>query len=155
VIHAAQIDELELFEGWSASDADMRVRAAFPVSAETGACSTAVVYFELEPGRHLGRHTDSAEELLLILSGEGEASVGDERAPVRAGSIAVVPALVPHGVANTGDETMCVLGFFSSNTVLSVFDEPMEPFATRYFNTPPVPQEAELGVGSVRGAIQE
>ena len=49
-MQAVQIDELELFEAWSQSDSGMRVRAGFPISSGTGTKSTAVVYFELEPG---------------------------------------------------------------------------------------------------------
>ena len=84
--------------------------------------------------------------VLLTLTGRGEATIGDERAPVEAGSLAVVPALVPHGVANTGDETLRIVGFFSSNTVLSVFDEPMEPFGTRFFRTPLIEEEVSASV---------
>ena len=147
-MQAVQIDELELFEGWSHSDAEMRVRAGFPISSGTGTKSTAVVYFELEPGEHLGTHTDSAEEVLFVVSGSGEATIGDERAPVQAGTLAVVPALIPHSVKNTGEETLRVVGFFSSSTVLSIFDEPMEPFATRYFAIPMIEEEAPVGVSS-------
>jgi quercetin dioxygenase-like cupin family protein len=143
-MQAVQIDELDLFEGWSESDPGMRVRAGFPISSGTGAKSTAIVYFELEPGQHLGTHTDSAEEILLIVSGEGEATIGDERAAVQPGTLAVVPALAPHSVKNTGEETLRVVGFFSSSTVLSVFDDPMEPFGTRYFATPVVEEEAPV-----------
>jgi quercetin dioxygenase-like cupin family protein len=146
-MQAVQIDELELFEGWSQSDSGMRVRAGFPISSGTGTKSTAVVYFELEPGAHLGSHTDSAEEILLIVSGTGEATIGDERAAVQAGTLAVVPALMPHSVKNTGQETLRVVGFFSSSTVLSVFDDPMEPFATRYFSTPMIEEEATVTAG--------
>ena len=39
-----------------------------------GAASTAVIYFEHEPGEHHGRHTDSAEEVVLVLEGEAEVS---------------------------------------------------------------------------------
>jgi len=98
----------------------------------------------LEPGEHLGSHTDSAEEILLILEGQGEATIGDERAPVQTGTIAVVPALVPHSVKNIGEETLRVVGFFSSSTVLSVFADPMEPFGTRYFTTPMIEEEATV-----------
>ena len=143
-MQAVQIDELELFEGWSQSDAGMRVRFGFPISSGTGTKSTAVVYFELEPGEHLGSHTDSAEEILLIVAGKGEATIGDERAAVETGALAVVPALVPHSVKNTGEETLRIVGFFSSSTVLSVFDAPMEPFATRYFTTPMIEEEATV-----------
>jgi quercetin dioxygenase-like cupin family protein len=143
-MQAVQIDELELFEGWSQSDTEMRVRAGFPISSGTGTKSTAVVYFELEPGEHLGSHTDSAEEILFIVAGKGEATIGDEHVTAEAGTLAVVPALVPHSVKNIGEETLRVVGFFSSSTVLSVFDEPMEPFATRYFTTPMIEEEATV-----------
>jgi quercetin dioxygenase-like cupin family protein len=146
-MQAVQIDELELFEGWSQSDSGMRVRAGFPISSGTGTKSTAVVYFELEPGAHLGSHTDSAEEIVLIVSGTGEATIGNEHAAVQAGTLAVVPALMPHSVKNTGQETLRVVGFFSSSTVLSVFDDPMEPFATRYFSTPMIEEEATVTAG--------
>ncbi|MDX6409637.1 MAG: hypothetical protein QOE13_2708 [Gaiellaceae bacterium] len=143
-MQAVQIDELELFEGWSQTDTGMRVRAGFPISSGTGTKGTAVVYFELEPGEHLGSHTDSAEEILHVVSGTGEATVGDESLAVQAGTLAVVPALVPHSVKNTGQETLRVVGFFASSTVLSIFDEPMEPFATRYFTTPMIEEEATV-----------
>jgi quercetin dioxygenase-like cupin family protein len=143
-MQAVRIDELELFEGWSQSDAGMRVRAGFPISSGTGTKSTALVYFELAPGEHLGSHTDSAEEVLLVVSGSGEATIGEEQAAVQTGTLAVVPALVPHSVKNTGKETLRVVGFFSSSTVLSIFDEPMEPFGTRYFSTPMVEEEAAV-----------
>ena len=143
-MQTVQIDDLELFEGWSQSDTGMRVRAGFPISSGTGTKSTTVVYFELEPGEYLGRHTDSAEEILLIVAGKGEAAIGDERAAVETGSLAVVPALTPHSVKNIGEEKLRVVGFFSSSTVLSVFDEPMEPFATRYFTTPMIEEEATV-----------
>ena len=149
-MQAIQIDGLELFEGWSESDAGMRVRAAFPISCGTGSHSSAVVYFELEPGHHLGRHTDSAEEVLVVLAGKGEATIGENRASLEAGTLAVVPALVPHVVANTGEETMRVVGFFSSNTVLSVFDEPIQPFGMRFFNTPMIEEEAEVTAAAPR-----
>jgi quercetin dioxygenase-like cupin family protein len=143
-MQAVQIDELELFEGWSASNAGMRVHAAFPISSGSGTKSTTVVYFELEPGEHLGSHTDSAEEILFVVQGKGEATIGDEQAAVQAGMLAVVPALVSHSVKNIAEETLRVVGFFSSSTVLSVFDEPMEPFGTRYFTTPMIEEEATV-----------
>src|SRR5438445_7669924 len=114
-MQAVHIDELDLFDGWSDTDAGMRVRAGFPISSGTGTKSTTVVYFELEPGRHLGSHTDSAEEILLVISGTGEATIDDEWAPIQAGTLAVVPALAPHSVKNTGEETLRLVGFFSSS----------------------------------------
>ena len=119
--------ELELLEAGYEDDPTMRVKATFPFSAATGTKNTAVVYFELAPGHRLGTHTDSAEEILLILEGTAEVSVGDEQGRLSAGEMAVVPAMVPHGLRNVGEETVRVVGFFSSSTVMSTFDRPIVP----------------------------
>ncbi len=143
----AQIDELELMDVWYEDDPTMRVRVNFPFFLGTGNKNTAVVYFEIEPGYRLGTHTDSAEEILLYLEGTGEVSVGDESGRVSAGEMAVVPAMVPHGMRNVGDETVRVVGFFSSNVVVSTFDQPMMPFGQRVVGTPPVLEEEEVASG--------
>jgi quercetin dioxygenase-like cupin family protein len=143
----AKIDELELMEVSYEDDPTMRVNVNFPFYAGTGTKNTAVVYFELEPGCRLGTHTDSAEEILLILEGTAEATVGGERGPVSAGDMAVVPAMVPHALRNAGDETVRVVGFFSSNVVASVFDRPMLPFGQREVGTPPLLEEEVVAPG--------
>jgi quercetin dioxygenase-like cupin family protein len=61
------------------------------------------------------------------VQGEGEAEVGDERALVSAGDLAVVPALVPHGIRNTGEERLKVVGFFSGAKIVSEFERPLQP----------------------------
>ena len=53
--------------------------------------------------------------------------MGDEQGLVSAGDMAVVPAMVPHALRNVGDETLRVVGFFSSSTVMSTFDQPVVP----------------------------
>jgi quercetin dioxygenase-like cupin family protein len=66
-------------------------------------------------------HGDSAEELLLGLEGEVEPSIGDDRGPLRAGEVAVVPATAPHGLRNLGDRPARVLGFFGGSTNVATF----------------------------------
>jgi quercetin dioxygenase-like cupin family protein len=120
--------ELDLTEVWLDSDPEhKRVRVTFPINKWAGARDTAVVYFELEPGGRLGTHTDSAEEVLYIVSGRGEAEVGEERANVGAGDLAVIPAMVPHGLVNVGEETLRVVGFFCESEITSTFEEPVQP----------------------------
>ena len=140
---AAQVTDLDLMNLTSETDETRRLRVDFPISSVAGAASTSVVYFELEPGAHTGMHTDSAEEIVVILSGRVEAIVGDERGELSAGGLGLVPALVPHDVRNIGDETVRVVGFFSSSTVVSVFDDPMMPAGTRVVGTP-IPDESEV-----------
>ncbi len=144
---AERIDQLELLEAWYENDPKMRVKANFPFYVGNGTKNTAVVYFELEPGHRLGTHTDSAEEILLILEGTAEVSLGDEQGRVSAGEIALVPAMVPHGLRNVGDETVRVVGFFSSNVVVSTFDQPVMPFNQRVIGTPPVLEEEQVPTG--------
>jgi quercetin dioxygenase-like cupin family protein len=144
---AERIEELELMEVWYEDDPTMRLKVNFPFFLGTGTKSTAVVYFEIEPGYRLGTHTDSAEEILLILEGEVEVSLGDEQGRLSAGEMALVPAMVPHGLRNVGDETVRVAGFFSSNVVVSTFDQPMMPFNQRVVGTPPVLEEEQVPTG--------
>jgi quercetin dioxygenase-like cupin family protein len=140
---AVQLADRDLVDITSETDETRRIRVDFPISSLAGAASTAVVYFELEPGEHTGMHTDSAEELVLILSGRVEAIVGDERGELSAGGLGLVPALVPHDVRNVGEETVRVVGFFSSSTVVSVFDDPLMPAGKRVVGTP-IPEESEV-----------
>jgi quercetin dioxygenase-like cupin family protein len=138
---AVQLAERDLVDISSETDETRRIRVDFPISSIAGAASTAVVYFELEPGEHTGVHTDSAEEIVLILSGRAEAIVGDERGELSAGGLGLVPALVPHDIRNIGEETVRVVGFFSSAIVVSVFDDPLMPAGNRVVGTP-LPDES-------------
>lgn len=133
----AKLDELELMDGWAEDDPRMRMQVNFPIYGVNGAKSSATVYFEVEPGQHCGRHTDSAEEIVLILEGEAEVVLGGERGRLSAGEIALVPEMVPHDVHNAGEGALKVLGFFAAPMVVSTFDEPVMPINQRVVGTPP------------------
>lgn len=106
---------------------DGSIRVDFPLQSVHGSATFSAVLFEVDPGKALATHTDSAEEVLLVLAGEGEAHVGGATRGIRTGDVAVVPALAPHGVRNTGDTTLRVIGFFSSSTVMSTFEHGIGP----------------------------
>lgn len=127
------INEVELTEEVSELDPRSSLRYAFPLSSAEGTGSTAAVYFELDPGNRLSRHSDSAEEVLVVLSGTVEASVGDERSVLGAGAIAVVPAMAPHEVTNVGAGVARVVGVFSSSAVVSTFEQPAAAGAEQVF----------------------
>jgi quercetin dioxygenase-like cupin family protein len=86
-----------------------------------------LVYFELDPGNELGSHTDSAEEILLIMAGKVEVTVGDEKAVVEAPSLALVPTMVPHNLRNLGAERAKVAGFFPARYIVATFDNAWLP----------------------------
>lgn len=130
---------LGLIDIWQDSDPDhARLRANFPLNRTAGTDGSAVVYFELEPGNHLPSHQDSPEEILYIVAGTAELTVGDETGIVEAGDLAVIPAMVPHGVRNIGDETLKVVGFFNSADVHSEFTEPLQPSGERHVTMEPI-----------------
>lgn len=142
---AVNLQEQELVEGWFENDTSMRGRFAFPMFWATGNQSSSIVYFELDAGKRIGRHTDSAEELVLILQGEVEATLGEEVGRLAVGDVALIPALAPHDVRNIGEQTARIVGFFSSNTVLSQFEQPMAPIGTQNLGTPSPEMLSELG----------
>jgi quercetin dioxygenase-like cupin family protein len=137
-MQTADLDHLELLDVWYEHDSAMRVRVNFPFFAATGTETTAIVYFEIDPGGYLGTHTDSAEEILLVVAGDVEATLGDESGRLTAGQATLIPAMAPHGVRNVGTETARCVGFFSAAEVQSRFDHPMMPFGRQDVGTPPL-----------------
>lgn len=132
----ANLNKLTLLEGWYESNPNTRQKTAFPFYKATGAESLSVVYFELEPGNNLGEHTDSAEEVLIILEGIGKAKVGKETAEISKGEMALIPAMVTHDIQNIGSEVLKVVGFFSNSSITSTFSEPLMPIQQKVVGTP-------------------
>lgn len=133
---AVHLSEVTFQEPWVEGAPHQRLRFVFPLlgrGPENEASS--LVYFELEPGNELVRHTDSAEELLFIVQGRLEVSVGDETGIVEGPSFALVPAMAPHGVRNIGTETAKVAGFFAARHIVSHFDRVWQPIGTNIVDT--------------------
>jgi quercetin dioxygenase-like cupin family protein len=137
---AVRLRELELQEEWSEHDESQRLRSAFPLWRGAGAQQTAVVYFELDPGGAVATHTDSAEEVVLVLAGTVEVTLGGERGQLSAGELALVPAMVPHSVLNVGSSVARAVGFFGSGRVVSTFEHALLPSGLREFDTDEIPQ---------------
>ena len=129
----AVLDLSDSPELWGETNPDVRVRAAFPLNGSLGTERTAMVYFELAPGCALGTHTDSAEEVLLVLEGTVEVTVGEAAEVASAGTLALVPEMAPHNVRNVGDGPARVVGFFPSDHVTATFDDAFLPPGQRVF----------------------
>jgi len=133
------LDNLDLVD-ITQSDTDMDVSVNFPFSPEFPATTGLeldgghnVVYFEIEPGKELGTHKDSPEELIICLEGDKiEAWAGDAEVAIGAGDLAVIPPMSPHGFRNTGDVTARFLGVFSDSTTVSEFEEELQPLGDRF-----------------------
>lgn len=69
-----------------------------------------VARLTVPPGETNLMHNHAKEEqIYIVLSGSGEIQVGEEREPAVTGDVIYLPANVPHGFFNTGDEPAVIL----------------------------------------------
>lgn len=129
----AYLAESQLVECWSKGDPTARMKCSDALIFSEKADSLALVHILLEPGGRVPPHTDSAEEVVLVLEGTVEAHVGDESGTLEAGGMVLIPAMALHSIRNVGDGTARMLGFFSGAEVTSTFEEPLMPFEIRVF----------------------
>jgi quercetin dioxygenase-like cupin family protein len=134
---AANLNELELHTGTVDRDPDVEARYGFPMFWATGNASTSVLCVELEPGKSGPRHIDMPEEILLVDRGDVEIEVGGERSVFGPGGLVLVPAMVPHAFRNVGERRARIVGFFSSNAVLAIADDVVQPIGSRVIGSPP------------------
>lgn len=138
------LHNLELTEFTGKNKPGQHCHATFPLFGAHGSRETATVYFELEPGDELGRHTDSAEELLVLLQGEVEAEIDGETATLSEGDIALVPKMAPHNLVNTGENRAKVLGVFGgANHIVATFENTWLPVDSNTVDTAKMVQEDE------------
>jgi quercetin dioxygenase-like cupin family protein len=131
-----RLAEVDLSSTWSEADPSIRSRVAYPVYWATGAASSALVVFELDPGHRLGQHVHSAEELVVVIRGTVEVEIEGERLKVSPPVAAIAPAMAPHDVHNVGEEVAFCVGFFSAAAVTTLYDDKMEPSGSRASGTP-------------------
>jgi mannose-6-phosphate isomerase-like protein (cupin superfamily) len=93
-------------------------------SAAFGAAQLTVFEQWCDPGVGAPPHLHAVEELLRIVEGEAEVTVGAERASLRAGASVVIPAGVVHGFFNTGSGTLRVLAVLASPIFEARYVEP-------------------------------
>lgn len=130
------INKLELNEFVGKGNPKQHCKTTFPMLGAHGTEKIATVYIELEPGDNLGRHTDSAEELLVVLEGEVEAYVGDEKAVASRGQLVLVPEMTPHDIKNVGSGKAKILGVFGgANHIVARFDCEWLPVETSVIDT--------------------
>jgi quercetin dioxygenase-like cupin family protein len=128
-------DALELRDAWLDSDPSARWRLNLALSETTGTESCSLIYFELDPGCRLPRHIDSAEEILLILSGSAALKVAERELEVGAGGVVAISPQAPHELRNSGPGVLRAVGFFATASPVSTFDEPVMPGGTRVRGT--------------------
>ena len=122
-----QRDDLDLKPSWIEGDADARWRSATGMSPANGSRHLGNSLLELDRGCRLPRHTDSAEEVVVVLRGRAEVKVGTEREVLDEGGAALVPEGVPHEVRNIGDGTLRFLAQYAGTDVTTTYEQPVQP----------------------------
>lgn len=132
---ALSLDDLDFADAWLDGDDAARWRSASGHSPSTGAASSGSSVLEVQPGRKLPVHTDSAEETIVVLAGVAEVQVDEETARVAAGGLAVVPKCVVHEVRNAGDDVLRFAAIYAEPDVVTTYREPVQPDGTRERHT--------------------
>jgi mannose-6-phosphate isomerase-like protein (cupin superfamily) len=117
----------EFSDSWQEEDPAARWRSAPGHSPSEGAAASGSSLLEVAPGHHLPRHTDSAEEIVVVLSGTAEVVVGDETSKVAAGGLALVPKCVPHEVRNAGPGVLRFAAVYVEPDVVTTYERVVQP----------------------------
>jgi len=124
-------------EVWNDYDPSQRFAVIFPVGEDTGVVSSSVAYYIIEPGKHTGLHSDSAEEVLFVAEGEGEVfSVGQTRR-LEAGQFVVFPAGSDHDIYARGSAALRLLSFFPVPEVIATFQQVVYPMGGNELSSKP------------------
>jgi quercetin dioxygenase-like cupin family protein len=121
------LDRLDLADAWIDGVPSARWRSAAAHGPSTGASSSGSSLIEVDEGCMLPRHTDSAEETIVVLDGQAEVTVGEDRAEVAAQGMALVPKDAPHSVRNAGLGKLRFVAFYSAHDVVSRYEEEVQP----------------------------
>jgi quercetin dioxygenase-like cupin family protein len=126
-VETASFTAAELSDAWVEGDDSARWRST---TGHTGHGSGSSL-LEVPAGCRLPRHTDSAEETIVVVSGTAAVTVGDEEGEVPAGGVALVPECVPHEVRNAGGEPLRFVALYASADVVTTYEQPVQPDGDR------------------------
>jgi quercetin dioxygenase-like cupin family protein len=126
-VKSASFATADLSDAWVDGDDSARWSSA---AGETGE-SSGTSLLEVPPGCRLPRHTDSAEETIVVVDGTAWVAVGDEQCEVPAGGAALVPECVTHEVRNAGDGPLRFVAIYASTDVVTTYERAIQPGGER------------------------
>jgi len=122
---------------WGQSDPSVRWQGTFARYGGSGTTASSTIVYEIEPGGHLGWHTDATEETQYIIAGTGKLHLEDGSTfAVGPGSVFVLPTPMRHDLENTGKNTLRAVAFFAAAMFTQTFDQVMLPPKTHILGTP-------------------
>jgi quercetin dioxygenase-like cupin family protein len=122
--------QLEFSDTYVEGDESARWRSAAGHSPSTGAAASGSSIIEVPVGCRLPRHTDSAEETIVVTAGDADVWVGEEHTRLPAGGLAIAPEDVPHEVHNAGDEPLRFVAVYAAPEVVTRYEQEIQPDGT-------------------------
>lgn len=129
----AEFEDLE--EQWVEGRPELRWRSTLGTTPEGGARASSTSLLEVDPGCALPRHTDSVEEVVVVVSGAAEVEVGGSTGRVSAGGVVLVPESVPHQVRSVGDEPLRFVACYAGVDVVTRYEDEVQPSGERESQT--------------------
>jgi quercetin dioxygenase-like cupin family protein len=130
MVRKLKVEPGDFADAWIEGDETASWRSVAGHGPSHGAESSGSSILEVEPGRRLPPHTDSAEEAIAVLAGRARVTIVDETADVSAGELALVPAGAKHQVENVGDETLRFVAFYAGTDVVTRYEDEVQPDGT-------------------------
>ena len=127
--------DLEFSDAYVEGDETARWRSAAGHSPSSGSRASGSSVIVVPGGCRLPRHTDSAEETIVVLAGVADVTVGGDRAQLPAGGVAVVPEDLPHEVRNAGDEPLTFVAVYAAPDVVTRYEQVVQPDGSRERHT--------------------
>ncbi|WP_274365286.1 cupin domain-containing protein [Paenibacillus thermotolerans] len=131
------LNRLPLLDLWYESSSDKKWKVnlpfnpKFPLWSGIKSEQSNVIAFELDPGCSLGEHKEDVEEILYVIGGKAEITVGGEIREVTEGELVVIPEGIVHAIKNIGEAPAKFLGFFPSTNHISTFTEVVSPIGLK------------------------
>jgi mannose-6-phosphate isomerase-like protein (cupin superfamily) len=121
----------ELSEAWIEGDQAARWRSASAHGPSMGASHSGSSLMEIAPGSLLPRHTDSAEEVIVVVRGQARVLAGDEEVELGPGGVGAIPANLPHEVRSVGEERLRFVAVYADSDVVTTYEEEVQPDGSR------------------------
>jgi quercetin dioxygenase-like cupin family protein len=122
---------VELEEAWIDGDRSARWSSSAIHGSGSGAATSGSSAIEIEPGSRLPRHTDSAEEVVVVISGAALVAISGQEHRLAAGGIAVIPEGVPHEVHSVAEEPLRFAAIYAAADVTSTYEAEVQPEGSR------------------------
>ena len=125
------LEGVEFQDAWIEGDATGRWRSGSGHGPGDGASASGSSLLEIEPGHRLPRHTDSAEETIVVVTGAASIARDGERGVLGAGGVAMIPAQAPHEVSNEGDDVLRFVAVYADIGVVTTYEDEVQPDGSR------------------------